>query len=389
MISSITKGVSRCRGSSPDRYSLVDGVGMVTLKQIGLASIARGPVVLSTPYVSADAIFTGDADKRVIKLDKNSLKEAWSRKTKLQLRSGCGDVVLLAYYDEMQAWSSSGDVIWKRKTSQNYSRRGNRLYFIEPRLEVVDCTTGVVLDAMDCPEGAPDPVNDDVLLVTDLLNTDPVRAFHLVERKVLWEKNLVTEMRDRYGVDEHGSSIAVEAGGGDRCVLERGGHLFGLSLLDGEFLWKTPVHVPYFGLQVKDGRIYVWTTASAPTHTKVTFDLGSGQVSRQHVAPASGENRFVIVDEATGEILADRSLVQYGEPFRDHQEPQRGTLCQNHVVFTTRSGLMAVFRLSDGELVWHHQHRDQLFYPVFENNRLYVACADGSLVVFAADSGDL
>jgi outer membrane protein assembly factor BamB len=362
---------------------------MVMLKQAGLASIARGPVVLSTAYVSADAIFTGDADKVVVKLDKESLKEAWRKKTKLQVRGGYRDVVLLVYYDEMQAWSSNGEVIWKRKTSQNFSCRGDRIYFIEPRLEVVDFVTGAVIEAMDCPQGAPDLVVGDVLLVTDPLNTDPVRAFHLGTRQVVWEKNLVLEMRDRYGVDEHGSAIHFAAGAGDRCVVERGGHLFGLSVLDGQFLWKTPVHVPYFGLQVKGGRIYVWTTASAPTQTKVTFDLGSGHVSRQHVAPASGENRFVIVDEATGEMLADRSLAQYGRPFRDHQEPQRGTLCRNHVVFTTRSGLMAVFRLSDGELVWHHQHRDQLFYPVFENNRLYVACADGSLVVFEAESGAL
>jgi outer membrane protein assembly factor BamB len=362
---------------------------MIKLKQVGSASIARGPVVLDTPYPSPDGIFTGDAEETIVKLDKKSLKEVWRKKTKLRLRGGYGDLVVLAYSDEIQAWSNSGDVVWKRKARQNYSRRGDRLYFIDRRLEVVDVATGRVLDAMDCPEGAPALITEDTLLVKHRFETDPVSLFHLRERRILWEKHLVREMRERHGVDEYGSAVALAAGAEGRCVAERGGHLFGLSLSDGEFLWKTAVHVPYFGVQVKDGRIYVWTTAAATMNTKVTIDVSSGQVTRERSQPATGENRFVIVDEATGKIVVDRPLAPHGEPFRGFREPQRGTLCKNHIVFTTRSGLLAVFRLSDGELVWQHQHDDQLFPPVFEENRLYTACADGTIVVFEAEGEEL
>jgi outer membrane protein assembly factor BamB len=361
---------------------------MVSLSHVGSVSIARGPVVPSTPYVSADAIFVGDAEKIVFKLEKKTLREVWRKKTKLQVRGGYGDVVLLAYYDEMQAWSGSGDVIWKRKTSQNFTRTRDTLYFLESRLEVVDVASGRIIDDMDCPQGSLDLVVGSVVLVTDPLNTDPVRAFDLREQRVLWERNLIREMRERHGIDDHGPVIAFAEGGKGRCVAAKGGHLFGVSMGSGEFLWKAEVHVPYFGMQLDRGRIYVWTTAAVAPRTRLTVDLDSGQLSRERSEPMTGDNRFVIADEETGAVVVDRPLTPYGEPFRRFQAPQRGTLCKNHIVFTTRSGLMAVFRLSDGELVWHHEYGEQLFYPVVEDNRLYVASADGSVVVFEAEGGE-
>ena len=362
---------------------------MLSLRQAGSALIARGPAVLTTPYLTTNGIFTGDADRHVVNLDKVTLKERWRTKTKLQVRGGFGDLVLLAYYDEMEAWTPDGKAIWKRKTSQNYCRSGAKMYFLEARLEVVDVMTGRLQEAMECPLGAPDLIIGDVLLVTDPLHTDPVRAFSLRERRVIWERALVQELREIEGVDQPGFALALAASGENRCIAARGGHLLGMSIEDGSWLWKTPVHVPYFGVQLRDDRIYVWTTTLASTSTRVTLDIGSGQVMRERSEPTTADNHFVIVDDATGEVVLDRQLGPFGEAFRRFQEVQRGTLCKNHIVFTTQSGLMAVFRLSDGELVWQRQHRDQLFYPVFEDNRLYVACADGTLVVFEAEGGEL
>jgi hypothetical protein len=50
---------------------------------------------------------------------------------------------------------------------------------------------------------------------------------------------------------------------------------------------------------------------------------------------------------------------------------------------------MAAFRLSDGELVWHHEYPAHLFSPVFDDNRLYLATADGDIVIFEARGGEL
>jgi outer membrane protein assembly factor BamB len=150
-----------------------------------------------------------------------------------------------------------------------------------------------------------------------------------------------------------------------------------------------PVNVPYYSPQVRDGRIYVWTTAPVTATRKTTFDVATGEVTREASAAVAGENRLVIVDEETGMILVDRPMAPYGPEFEAHQEPKRGTLCKNHIVFTTKTGLIAVFRLSDGALVWKTTYEDELMYPVFDENRLYVACANGSLVVFEAEGGEL
>ena len=267
---------------------------MVTLTQVGSVPIARGPVVLSTPHISTDAVFTGDADRVVVKVAKKTLKEEWRKKTKLQVRGGHGEVVLLAYFDEMQAWSGQGDVLWKRKTTQNFMRRNEKLYFLEPRLEVVDVPNGRVLEAMDCPQGAPELLLGSLLLLTDALNTDPVRVFDLGRQRVLWERPLAGEMRERYGVDEHGAALAFAEGEDGRCVVARGNDLFGVSMASGELLWRTALRVPYFGVQVGHGRIPVWTTASSPLGTKVTVDLSSGQITRERPDPSPSDNRFVL-----------------------------------------------------------------------------------------------
>lgn len=361
---------------------------MLKMRRVGSQSIARGRVILDTPYLTTTAIFAGDKEKVVVKLDKRKLKEVWRKNTKLQVRGGHGEVILLAYYDEAQAWNPDGDMLWKRKVPSYFVAREDRLYVMESGLEVVDLTTGKACDHFkECPEGYPALLHDGVLFVRNPEKSDPLRAFHLGERRVKWERNPGEEIKARYGIDGQGLSLAASVPG--RFVAARAGHLFGMSVTDGEILWMAPVNVPYHWPQAKDGRIYVWTTAPVTVSQKTTFDLSSGQVSRERSQPAGGENRFVIVDEVTGEIVSDRPLGPYGAPFQRFQEPMRGTLCKRHIAFTTQAGLIALFRLSDGELVWHHEYRDELFYPVFEGNRLYTPCADGSLVVFEAEGGEL
>lgn len=367
------------------------------LRQTGAARIARGPIVLDDPFVTKNAAFIGDKQKAVVKLDKVSLRELWRKKTRLQVRGGHGDVVFLAYYDEVQAWNPDGDVLWKRQGLQTQPGwRGNRVYVIESGLQaldlqVLDLATGKEVDRFDnCPPGHPHVV-DGGILVTHPDRTDPVRWFRFDERRILWERDIVLEIQGRYGDACHRGLIFMPGLPGS-IVASSGQHLFGISLADGAFRWPSVAiraQVPYITPAIKDGRIYAWTTTGGAASTRVTFDLGSDQVIRERSEPAAGENHFVIVDEATGEIVVDRPLGPYGASFERFQEPYRGTLCKNHIVFTTQSGLMAVFRLSDGELVWQHQHRDQLFYPVFEGSRLYVACADGTLVVFEAEGGEL
>lgn len=363
----------------------------ITLRQVAAIRVARGPIVLDGPVLTGTSIFTGES-AFVARLDKRTHKEVWRKKKMAWVRSAHDDKILVYAGEakETQLWNEHGKVLWKRRG--NLGRRGDRLYLHEgEQLQVIDIVTGEMIEQPICPPGVPNLMHDGVLLLTHRVEIDPVHAFHLAERRSLWEANLTVRIRERYE-DECHRGLSFVASHTGQFVASSGQHLIGVSLVDGSLRWCRPLVVPYSWVQAKGGRIYAWTTAASPTNatsTKVTFDLSSGEISRERTIPAAGENRFVIVDEASGEILVDRALASYGGVFRRFQEPQPGTVCKSHIVFTTRSGLLAVFRLSDGELVWQHQHRDQLFPPVFEDNRLYAACADGHIVVFEAEGGEL
>jgi hypothetical protein len=121
-----------------------------------------------------------------------------------------------------------------------------------------------------------------------------------------------------------------------------------------------------------------------------TFDVASGATKRETTAPASVENRIAIIDEDTGALLVDRPLAPYGSAFQRYHEPHQGTFCGKHIVFTARrSGLLAVFRLSDGELVYQYEHPHEIFRAAHDGNRLYVRSSDGTLAVLEAEGGEL
>lgn len=346
---------------------------------------------MDDPYLTQASVFIGDQEKVVVKLDKQTLKEVWRRRTRLHVRGGHGDLIFLGAFGEYQVWNPEGQMVWKRKLPANFARIDGRIYLVDGGLHVIDLATGETIERLNCPPGAPDLLDGDLLLLTcpeSPEKIDPVRLFHVRERRIVWEKSLLSEIRDRYQ-DECRLGLVLFPGRSGNLVASSGRHLFGISLADGGLKWAVPINVPYLSPQMRDGRIYVWATAATTSNKTVTVDLASGQVTREQSEPVEGVHRFVIVDEASGQIVSDRPLAPFGALFRRFQEPMRGTLCKHHIAFTTRTGLIALFRLSDGELVWHHEHRDELFCPVFEGNRLYTASADGTLVVFEAEGGEL
>ncbi len=257
-------------------------------------------------------------------------------------------------------------------------------------LQTIDLATAEVVDEFACPPGRPNLMHDGILLLTNADGTsDPIQAVDLAERTPLWRRHMISEIKERYG-DSCSRGLAFMASYPGQFVAKSAEHLVGASLADGQLSWGQAIPMPYSAPLVRDGRLYVWSApSSASTSTRVTLDLDSRQVTRVRSEPAASENRFVIVDETSGKIVANRPLAPHGDAFKRVQEAYGGTICRNHVVFTSRSGLMAVFRLSDGELVWWYEHRDRLLSPVFEDNRLYAACADGTIVVFEAEGDEL
>ena len=346
---------------------------------------------MDRPYVTSDGIVLGDRGSVVVKIGKKSLKEVWRKRADLISYGGYGDVVCLRNGRDFQLWNADGKVVWKRQFPTTPFRRENRLWLIhEGHVEAVDFTTGQTLEQSACPTGYASFVSDDgrvILFRPSPLDAEPVLAFEFSQRRVLWERKLVAEIRERYRI-ECPEGLVFQASSHSRCIAASGRHVFGVIMENGELCWAQSLgsRAPH----IRDGRLYGWSTSSVAATKRRTLNTVSGAISRETVGPDTHENRFVVLAEETGEILVDRPLESYGATFDRFLEPSQGTLCRDHVAFTVAdTGLLVVFRLSDGEMIWHYEHGDELFSPVFDDNRLYVCCADGTLVVFEAEGEEL
>jgi len=131
-------------------------------------------------------------------------------------------------------------------------------------------------------------------------------------------------------------------------------------MADGRILWHAPLSLGSNPPVMANGRIYAWTWGKENTH----------------------EQHLVCLDEATGEVIYKNSLAKYGGDFALYQDALVGRPVGDHVAFGARSGLLALFRLSDGELVWSYKHKTQVYEPVIAGNRLLVTAADGNLLIF-------
>ena len=361
----------------------------IALRQAAVAHIARGPIVLMGPFLSETSIFTGQRADFAVKLDKRSLKQVWRKKQMSSMRSVHGDNILIFFgkKKEMQLWNGDGKIVWTRPG--NEWAKGDRMYFShDAALQVVDVMTGRTVDEFPCPTGTPQFERDGILLLVEQGPTSRTYAIDLTARTVLWEVGLRANILERFG-DPCPGGLALISSRSGSVVVKTGAHLVGMSLVDGSMQWGLPLSVPHISPMARDGRLYVWSAPDVQTSTRVTIDVASGETLRERVGPDVSDNHMVMVDEATGTIVVDRALSEYGPAFRQPQKVYGGALCRNHVLFTSSSGLMALFRLSDGELVWQHDLQEHLFSPVFDDNRLYLSTAGGDIVVFEAYGEEL
>ena len=339
----------------------------IELREVVATRVARGPVVLSGPFVSETRIVTGQRTDFVVSLDKRTLKETWRKRGMAWIRSMHGEnlLVFIGKTRQTQLWSGDGRVAWTR--TGNEAAFGDRLYFHQDgQLQVVDVLTGTIVDQFQCPDGTTALVHDGTLLLRDpQTSTGRVHAIDLAARRVLWQQDLHTTIERQFG-DPCERGIAFLASRPGSVVVKTFAHLVGLSLADGAVQWGLPLSLPYIAPLVSDGRMYIW---SAPLED----------------AP---ENRLVIVDQRSGAVVVDRALSEYGPAFQRGQRVFRGTICRNHVVFASSSGLLAVFRMADGELAWQQEYGGGLS-PEFADNRLYATTVAGDIVIFEAQGGAL
>jgi outer membrane protein assembly factor BamB len=251
-------------------------------------------------------------------------------------------------------------------------------------LRLVDLPTGAVLHETAGREGVPILLLDGLALFRSI-DASSVWAASVADGRVTWSKNLLGDMSTALGAHDPYGVLGVAADGSGCAVVAYGSCLFGVSTSDGSILWGRPLEVPYRAPQARDGRVYVWSTSVSAETT--TFDLSTGEVRREPQAGTT--NRLVILDKTTGRVLLDRDLSEHGPEFAARQRPEYPAVGCDHIVFTTDAGLLAAFRLSDGELVWKHKLGVQPFEATVAGHEIYVPCADGTLLVFECEDGEL
>lgn len=366
---------------------------MLRLRQVAAPRIVKSRrVVLDWPHFTSDGVVLGDmGDSGIVKVSKGTLKEAWRNKTDRNVRGGRGDFIFVGKGRNNEVWDNDGKLLWK-PPSRLFNRRDSACYRAEDRLHFVDARTGEMLRTVELPPGkerlALFDEDADIALLGPLMTTDPICAFSLSSKRVMWERDLVPQVKERLG-DEctRGMGFRSKPAG---VLAFTGQHVLSLAAATGDLQWGIPMSLSYMDADVRDGRIYGWSTAVAQGPAQTTFDVARGEITRGTPAPAGDENRFVIADEETGKVLTDVPLARCGEAFRRFVEPTKGAMCKNHLAFSTRrDNLMVVFRLSDGAPVWQHRHSADLFAPMYDDNRLYVPCSDGTLVVFEAEGDEL
>ncbi len=338
-----------------------------SLRLIKKIRTGRRRTFLGWPVVGPDAIYVSDPEGDTIKVDRKSLDLVWRIKFPRKFEAGfiCGDGLVFVRgfnTDEIGVLrADSGDLVWTRgKVGGGADFWRGKLLTTVPQsegggLKVVDPATGEVIDWIPLPGriGTKGRCGDLLLFTLFEGQDDLVRALDLRERRYVWERDLLSEMKARGNLEEENPTISFVPGSEGRFVATAGGATFGCSLGDGKILWHAPVPVPYYWPNVHEGRVYVLLYG-----------------------------RFFAIDETTGEIVYETHHPELKEVLY----MKAGTVYGGKLAIPTESGHLPVFDLSNGRLASLDKYDATLWRTAEADGRLLVTTGEGKLLVFADEA---
>jgi len=328
----------------------------------------RGTVFLSPPVVSREALYTGVEDAEIVALQRSTLEELWripaerfvvthATDTRVILQSHAADVCRGVDQNGRSVWTLEA---WPFPPSRLW--RGG-LLLAKPSLRVVDIETGHVRDDRPVPVSDLDslaPV-DGVLLLTrqEQHAEDSFLAYDFVSNRTRWQRDLLGRLQSRFDLTEDLVFLAAATSLQESFIAYCTNHVFGVRTDDGEPLWHCPVHAAMTACEA-DGKLYTW--------------IGQGRA----------RNRLLCLDQRTGETTYEKGLDAHGPDFSSAHRVSLPAGDSGRLVFTSRNGLVAVFKKTDGSLLGWHKHKAELFAPVLADDKIYVSTADGHLLAFEA-----
>jgi hypothetical protein len=328
-----------------------------------------GSHFFDAPLADPDAVYCGNKDGQLVRLDRHTLRDVWRVDAEGRYLGGsCGSHLLATDWRRKRTAAvlkESGATTWvaDRDPWWGSSVWRDRILLFSDVIEILDPATGRCLDRIELPNG---PISGNVQMCGDLLlllprDRGPVRAFDLLSRTLLWQRDIVAEGGERFGIAEkpvggmqQNQLIAfAPATDPDALIVSRGvAGVLGCRRRDGELLWGTPVPM-----------IHQWNTVSVRSCIHV---LHFG--------------RSYVIDESSGAILADRN---YDDVFeRGAWRAWTPIAHENLVAYTMESSVAAVFRVPDGELVSWCRYKYGLGRPTIAEPYVLAIGSDGWLVCF-------
>jgi outer membrane protein assembly factor BamB len=308
-------------------------------------------VLPSAPVVGGGAVVLGIDRKMLVALDRPRLASLWRARVGSSLSPGYwwnDELLLLHGFDQIGMWSTStGTLVWKAKSTLLSGDVWGGHILTWPsvaEVELRDAERGQVQGTFRV--GGPGFVGGDLLVTRSPELADPVRALRL-DGEVLWHRELVAEIHGQTSGDARVSLFPGSIAG--RFLAARGSVCFGCSLTDGAIVWRANLGLPVCTAFV-DGRI-------------VVLDW----------------KRFVVIDEATGELKCDRTHAE----LQGMYHVKRGAIIGGLVVFVSESGHVAGFTVDSGELAFLEHHANVEFWgSAVADDRLLVSGSDGNLWVY-------
>jgi outer membrane protein assembly factor BamB len=335
-------------------------------KPVRKTTIAKDDIVLTAdPTVSGSSVYIGDTEGEIVRIDPPFDRVVWQVPADgFYPQPGVckGLLVLISLDGAIRALdASSGRVVWTvEEDEMPWMLVGERLLAFREQIAVGDVLTAKLVDRWNV-DGASGTLglignSEQTLVLSDAAGEDPMRGFDVERKAVIWQRDLKADVLSRAEGSPRPEHFALYGTIAGRAIVQCGRTLFGLSLADGHFLWQHGWWIASRRPVMYDDRLYFW--ARTPDGRAV---------------------RFVCLDEATGQIVYDHSLEALGEMFRGQDA---GFIAGDHIAFGGAAGLIAVFRLVDGELAWLYQHRSGIDYPMILGDHLVALAGGGKLLVF-------
>ncbi len=344
------------------------------IRRIAALRTTRQRSVLPNPVLGPDGLYHADQISHLRKFDLETLAEIWKVKTgPVWIVRALEDVVVVTGYGVGVGLSTAdGTEIWRRPFANNRAEWAERVLLVSGnRIEVVDLRTGQQVDeyGLDAAVYLQRAFGDTALLAAagtaeHPRNRDPIGLFDLRTREWRWRRNLLGEIKERYGVESQNPAIGFVLGTEGRFVATYGGHTFGGSLEDGRILWCSPEDSRYAWPEVHGGRVFMLSSE------RKDFFV----------------THFVALDEATGETIYDVPMTDHSPPLvKKLGRATQPLVLEGHLAYATESGFLVAFRESDGRPVWHYRHKHELFRGLVAGRRAFVPSADGNILVFEED----